>query len=581
MQIKINHVLICLAMAFSCGAYGQTGIGTATPNSSLQVNGGITVAAHVFTTNLTADINHHTLLFKGTAAATLNLPDVTQCAGRIYWIKNASTTVPVPELTVQPAASQTVDGFSTIRLDEPYEATRIMSDGTKWVVSSETIAIRSSGSVGNEWYQGGNVQTILKNLGTISSIDMAFLTNNTERMRLTPNGYWGVGSNAPAGRLHFVNDNDDAGNNYIFEDHGATNTAGFFVRKHRGTIASPLNLAAGDIISQFRFSGRYNNLLTRTGGSGFDAYYQGDGTTSSSDLRFYTSGAERMRLDHNGYAAIGAVTSTSNAERLLVDAGNTDSYNLISGKGSIDNYLQLNIRNASNGNNASTDIVATANNGDESSNYIDMGINCGGFTNSALAILAGNSTAYFYATGADFVIGNGTPGYHLEFFTNGYSLTNERMRIAANGNVGIGTTTFNDKLAVGGHVAPSSDNSFSLGKSGAKWSEVWAVNGAIQTSDARLKTNIQPMQADMDRMMELNPVQYNWKNDSTGNKKIGLIAQELEKLVAEVVTSDKNTGSLGVNYAELMPVLIAMVQQQQQQLARLNKELETLEQQKK
>jgi hypothetical protein len=574
MQIKITALLL----AISCSTFGQIGIGTATPNSTLQVNGGLTVAAHSFTANLTADINHHTLLFKGTTATILTLPDATQCAGRIYWIKNASTTLPVPQLTVQPAAGQTVDGFSTIRLDEAYEATRIMSDGTKWIVSSETIALRSSGTAGNEWYQGGNVQTGLKNLGTTSNMDMAYSTNNAERMRINPNGFLGVGSNNPVGRLHFQNENDDAGNDYIFSDVGATNTAGFFIRKHRGTVASPQNLVAGDLISQLRFSGRYNNTLTRNDGSGFDAYYQGDGTNSNSDLRMFTSNVERFRLNQNGHAAIGGTTSTNNAERLLVDAGSSGSFNVISGKGNIDNYLQLNIRNASNGTNASSDIVATANNGDESVNFIDMGINSGSYNTNTYPILNGNSTAYLYATGADFVIGNGSPGYHLEFFTNGYTLTNERLRITTAGDVGIGTTTINDKLSVAGVIAPSADNSYTIGKSGAKWSAVWSFNGAIQTSDARLKTNIQPLAADMDQWMQLNPVQYQWKNDSSANKKIGLIAQELEKIVAEVVTGDKTTGSLGVNYAELMPVLISMIQQQQQQLAKLNKELLTLEQ---
>ena len=154
------------------------------------------------------------------------------------------------------------------------------------------------------------------------------------------------------------------------------------------------------------------------------------------------------------------------------------------------------------------------------------------------------------------------------------------MRIAADGNVGIGATPGTDKLSVAGVIAPSADNSYSMGKIGARWASVWSVNGAIQTSDARLKTNISPLALDMEQLMQLNPVIYQWKNDSTGNKKIGLLAQELEKIIREVVVSDKDSGALGVNYAELLPVLITMLQQQQAQLAKLNKDLEILEQQK-
>ena len=47
-------------------------------------------------------------------------------------------------------------------------------------------------------------------------------------------------------------------------------------------------------------------------------------------------------------------------------------YIVIVGKGSINNYLQLNIQNFSSGINASSDVVATANNGDETTNFVDM-----------------------------------------------------------------------------------------------------------------------------------------------------------------------------------------------------------------
>src|SRR6185503_5283534 len=101
-------------------------------------------------------------------------------------------------------------------------------------------------------------------------------------------------------------------------------------------------------------------------GSGVDAYYLGDGITDTTDMRWFTSSLEAMRLNQSGNLAIGATTFSSSPERLLVDAGVTNSYNVISGKGSIDNYLQLNIQNKSNGGTASSDVVATADNGNES-----------------------------------------------------------------------------------------------------------------------------------------------------------------------------------------------------------------------
>lgn len=41
----------------------------------------------------------------------------------------------------------------------------------------------------------------------------------------------------------------------------------------------------------------------------------------------------------------------------------------------VSQYLQLNIQNRSAGNSASSDVVATADNGNESVNYVDLGIN--------------------------------------------------------------------------------------------------------------------------------------------------------------------------------------------------------------
>jgi len=154
-----------------------------------------------------------------------------------------------------------------------------------------------------------------------------------------------------------------------------------------------------------------------------------------------------MRLSAAGRLGIGtSVFDATNPEKLLVDAGITYSYNVISGKGNINNYLQLNIQNRSTGNTASSDVVATADNGNESINYIDMGINSSGYTGTG--VIGGASNGYLYSTGNDFAIGNGTAGKKLIFFTGGVG-TNQRMLIDGSGNVGIGAApTFTAGAAV-------------------------------------------------------------------------------------------------------------------------------------
>ena len=152
----------------------------------------------------------------------------------------------------------------------------------------------------------------------------------------------------------------------------------------------------------------------------------------------------------------------------MVTAVKTGSYNVISGRGSINNYLQLSIQNRSGGSSASSDVVATNNTGTETVNFIDMGINSSGYSNPALPILDGNNTAYLYATGHNFYIGNGTASRALVFFTNGFQNTDEKVRILSGDNVGIRITNPAGKLSVAGVVASYVDNLYILGKNGAR-----------------------------------------------------------------------------------------------------------------
>ena len=125
-----------------------------------------------------------------------------------------------------------------------------------------------------------------------------------------------------------------------------------------------------------------------------------------------------MRITNTGNVGIGTSTFDGTyPEKLLVNAGTTTSYNLINAKGTINNYLQLNIQNLSSGAAASSDVVATANNGTESINFVNMGINSSGY--SSTGVLGGANNAYLYSTGNDFVIGNSSSGKDLMFFTGG------------------------------------------------------------------------------------------------------------------------------------------------------------------
>ncbi len=566
-----------LCFLISIKGYTQIGFGTATPNSSLHVAGSLAINVRSFSANSTATSTDYTLIFTGTSASSLTLPNATTCTGRSYWIKNGSATIPTPALTIITTASQTIDGNAGWVLDEPKEVIEIESDGAGWKVYSQNTPISKTSTLGSAWVQGGNDLSAIKSLGTISNYGFGLSADNSTGMFLNTSGFLGVGTTNPLGRLHFVNENNESGNDYIFTDYGGAITGGPLLRKSRGTEASPLNLQNGDLIGQYRFAGRYNGSLVRDEGAGIDAYYLGNGTTNLSDLRIFASDVEVIRMNSLGSVGVGATAfDASNAEELLVDAGNTLSYNVISGKGEINSYLQLNIQNTSSGSTASTDIVASADNATESVNYIDFGINSSGYSSLLVPIVDGINEAYLFSTGADFKIGNGSSGYDLAFFTNGFNSTDEKIRILASGKVGIGTTTPGEKLTIAGNLTPSADNTYTLGKNGARWTSVWSANGTISTSDSRMKTNIRSLEYGMKELKSVRPVSYNWKESPNSATKIGLLAQQIQKLMPEVIAGGDENGFLGMNYSDLIPVLINTIKQQQQQLAKLRKDLETL-----
>ena len=125
------------------------------------------------------------------------------------------------------------------------------------------------------------------------------------------------------------------------------------------------------------------------------------------DSAIFQSGSTSIVINQNN-------VTTANPEALYVWQPHPTSINVVSGKGNLDNYLQLNIQNTNQGVDASSDIVATANNGDETIHYIDMGINSENFA----GFLGGPNDAYLYSTGHDLWIGNYTDGRAVKIFNS-------------------------------------------------------------------------------------------------------------------------------------------------------------------
>ena len=88
-----------------------------------------------------------------------------------------------------------------------------------------------------------------------------------------------------------------------------------------------------------------------------------------------------------------------------------------------------------------------------------------------------------------------------------------------------------------------------IGTTGAFHSngDVIAYSSTLTASDERLKENIEPLEGSLNKILKLKGVKYDWKNKERGTNQIGLIAQEVEKVVPEVVnTIEDSLGDLKI-----------------------------------
>jgi 3-methyladenine DNA glycosylase Mpg len=499
--------------------------------------------------------------------------------------------------TITPATKLHVFGANPLTLSGVADGTSTAADSLLTITNGlvRKLPMTTFASTGNAWSTTGNTGTTAGTnfIGTTDATDFVVKTNTTEVARFNSAGNVGIGSSA------FNTSNPER----LLVDAGTSSS--FNVMSGKGNLNNYLQLniqnnssgtaASSDIVASNNTATESINYVdlginstgnTTTGviGGASTAYLYGTGndfaignSTSGKNLLFFTGGTgstERMRVDGTGNVAIGSsVFNSSNPEQLLVDAGTTSSFNVINGKGSINNYLQLNIQNTSSGINASSDVVATANNGTESINFVDMGINSSGNTS---AFFGAANDAYLYnaggSTGGNFFIGTSTSGKSLAFLTGGGASSNERMRINGNGYVGIGTTnprypleiatkiayttgtytaynnnidgwTLSDGFSYYGNGAINSTANSSTGGTNTYYSIVTAGRIAAKEfnaySDKREKIVIgqSDSKADMALLNKLKITDYTWI-DKIGKSPVPekkLIAQELRVVYPQAV----------------------------------------------
>jgi hypothetical protein len=104
------------------------------------------------------------------------------------------------------------------------------------------------------------------------------------------------------------------------------------------------------------------------------------------------------------------------------------------------------------------------------------------------------------------------------------------------------------------------------------YGNIYATGNVTAYSDVKLKENIVTIDSALNKVKELRGVYYNRKNDESKTRKVGVIAQEIQKVLPEVVLTSviKDVESmLSVDYGNITALLIEAIKEQQKQIDEL------------
>ena len=150
---------------------------------------------------------------------------------------------------------------------------------------------------------------------------------------------------------------------------------------------------------------------------------------------------------------------------------------------------------------------------------------------------------------------------------------------ASPGSFGMVTGAAGPHLTIQGNVTPNYNDRYSCGESGSKWTDVWATNSQISTSDRQIKTDISYDISRYNQLFDaLRPVSYKFIDGTSGRTHLGLIAQDVEDALDGLGIStqdcaafikelgeDERSGEpiyrYAIRYGEFIPLLIYEVQQ--------------------
>jgi hypothetical protein len=158
----------------------------------------------------------------------------------------------------------------------------------------------------------------------------------------------------------------------------------------------------------------------------------------------------------------------------------------------------------------------------------------------------------------------------FRFYQNGDKLSIQN----STGNVGIGTSSPTEKLDVNGTVRLRV-----IGETNSLPYVIIDNNGVLYRetfpSSRRYKENIRNINTDPEKILELQTVRFKWKE--SGKEDVGLIAEDVERAVPDLVIHDDQGRPNGGRYDKLALYLLQVVKEQHENLNDLKTENQQLE----
>jgi hypothetical protein len=319
-------------------------------------------------------------------------------------------------------------------------------------------------------------------------------------------------------------------NNYLIgKDNQGKNVLEFAFGYNNGVSAA----------RSFSFGNDNNN-------AGQNSFNFGEGNTTKMERAMnigFNNQSEGIRA-----LALGYQNSPSGDFNLAIGGGN---------RGSGSQSIEIGTLNKSNGNVSLSGGFGIVNN-------VFGATMLGIYNDSLTSDLTGGtlSTTTFDVNDPLFIIGNGTANNNRS----------NALTMYKNGRLGIGTNTPTQLLDVNGSAR---FRSVSANNSGNVFLTVTA-NGTLQrttptVSDIRLKQEIEKINDPLGRLMKMNGKSYTFK-DNPNQKRMGFIAQEVEKVFPEAVFETEE-GFKAVRYDDIIPVLLEAIKSQQNQIETLIKQV--------